>query len=49
VGIPSVKLFIALDEPIGEAHRSLASIYQQHANAPEPKVEVNRDDSAFVI
>jgi acyl-coenzyme A synthetase/AMP-(fatty) acid ligase len=49
VGIPSVELFIALDAPVSAGHRSLASIYEQHADAVEPTVEIAPDDEAFVI
>jgi acyl-coenzyme A synthetase/AMP-(fatty) acid ligase len=49
VGIPSVKHFIALDEPLSSDHVSLASIYAEHAFAPEPVVETDPDDIAFVV
>jgi long-chain acyl-CoA synthetase len=49
VGIPSVSLFIAMDDPTEPDHLSLACIYTDHADAPEPDVGIGPEDIAFVV
>jgi acyl-coenzyme A synthetase/AMP-(fatty) acid ligase len=49
VGIPSVSLFVAMDEPVEPDHLSLARIYADYADAPEPEVVIGPDDVAFVV
>ncbi len=49
VGIPSVRHFIALDEPLQDSHVTLTSIYADHAAAGEPSAIISPDDIAFVV
>jgi acyl-coenzyme A synthetase/AMP-(fatty) acid ligase len=49
VGIPSVELFIAMDDPVSEGHLALREIYEKHPNAAEPEIDIAPDDAAFVI
>lgn len=49
VGVPTVELFIALDNPIDASHVSLGSIYSEHAGAGEPDVDIAPDDIAYIV
>ncbi|MEU9737467.1 class I adenylate-forming enzyme family protein [Streptomyces sp. NPDC048002] len=49
IGIPSVRHFVAVDEPVEDGHDSLARIYAEYAGADEPELEIEPDDPAVLI
>jgi fatty-acyl-CoA synthase len=49
IGIPSVTQFIAMDEAYDPSHATLAEIYKDYADAPEPDVAIASDDIALII
>lgn len=48
-GIPTVKTFLAIDEPADSSHLALADIYREHTGAGEPDVDVAPDDVSHIV
>lgn len=49
IGIPSVRHFVAIDEPADSGHACLAEIYRSYNDAPEPDVVIGRDDVCLIV
>lgn len=49
IGIPTVKHFVAIDEPIESNHHPLSAVYADHPGADEPGVEISPDDIALIV
>lgn len=48
-GVPSVRQFIALDEPISPDHLTVEAIYRDYADAEEPSALISPDDIAILV